>query len=865
MKFKRLFIFLLFVLVTFTSANAITTLNSCGTPTGGWINNTIYNINLTNNDLSNTFLGQNYCFYFDNNAYNNITFNQINDKINLNSLSLFRIDKYYLKQNFNFNNINLILKHFTTATNGAFIFYNNLGSSGVGHTYNLNHNFNNVTIRQSDDKDINSNIVNLFYFGTYSATKMMHGTCVGNYGVTTQITNINFNNINIITNSAPIFTNAERYQNYGYPCNSFRYGRTYSHFNINNSILMVLNKDIYYQYKKSGIYEGYFYPSFINSVTYTSGGYEYNHDRINNNYTNSLNNQYNSVDNNHDNIDDLTNNTHFINSKLYLKLFNYSFIQDYNYGHHFINPNDKIVDINNENLLTNGFIGFTNDNNIFDFLGYINLDNRGAIDLGTSNKIDCSLISSSKCDFSDLNYAGITTGTYRGLLMVNSNNVINNIVMEKNSQSNNAHLIANSIDVTRTNLQISNSSFWKQDSRPANGDEQIFKLNYNNLKINNNEFSTGGASGTHYDLFSIQSPAPSSNKIYNNNFTSLLSDVGTTQIFSNNCDAQFYFNIIDSNYIVNDGTCNGTLELNPQIGYENPQDNKIYYFYGGNYYNGFSDTCTDADSDGYCDSVYTSGGVTDYHPLSEYPFNFQNHLFTALSVVDNSAFNITIFIPQTQNLIYNLNTSNDALEFQFSHNSNFNDLSCDYVINGQPLKHLSNVNNSKQSVFLTGWAEQYYSFYVECYNDYKYSSSELYSFYVNLPGGTDPQQNPGCTQTQATNFDPYAVIDDGSCLFPANTTITGCMDSIANNFNQYATINDSSCIYPINNNNNISGIINGSVTGSDLIDLNSVQNTSDNAVGMLSNVGAFIVNAGTPIAVVVVVIVLFLAIVRLIF
>ena len=51
---------------------------------------------------------------------------------------------------------------------------------------------------------------------------------------------------------------------------------------------------------------------------------------------------------------------------------------------------------------------------------------------------------------------------------------------------------------------------------------------------------------------------------------------------------------------------------------------------------------------------------------------------------------------------------------------------------------------------------------------------------------------PGCTNQQATNYDPLATIDDGSCVL-ANT---GCMDNAASNYsNTYNTPCSNCCVY----------------------------------------------------------------------
>jgi gliding motility-associated-like protein len=51
----------------------------------------------------------------------------------------------------------------------------------------------------------------------------------------------------------------------------------------------------------------------------------------------------------------------------------------------------------------------------------------------------------------------------------------------------------------------------------------------------------------------------------------------------------------------------------------------------------------------------------------------------------------------------------------------------------------------------------------------------------------------GCTLTSAINYDPFATVDDGTCIMP----ILGCTDPVANNFNPSANTDDGSCTYTI--------------------------------------------------------------------
>ena len=47
----------------------------------------------------------------------------------------------------------------------------------------------------------------------------------------------------------------------------------------------------------------------------------------------------------------------------------------------------------------------------------------------------------------------------------------------------------------------------------------------------------------------------------------------------------------------------------------------------------------------------------------------------------------------------------------------------------------------------------------------------------------------GCTDSLATNYNPFASVDDGSCVFP---NIYGCTDSSAYNYNSIANVDDGS-------------------------------------------------------------------------
>ena len=85
----------------------------------------------------------------------------------------------------------------------------------------------------------------------------------------------------------------------------------------------------------------------------------------------------------------------------------------------------------------------------------------------------------------------------------------------------------------------------------------------------------------------------------------------------------------------------------------------------------------------------------------------------------------------------------------------------------------------------------------------------------------NPNPIAGCTYTNASNFNIYATVDDGSCIF------FGCMDQEAPNYNPLSNFDDGTCEEPGSSSGCVSDINeDGTVTTQDLLLLLAVYGTT---------------------------------------
>jgi len=68
---------------------------------------------------------------------------------------------------------------------------------------------------------------------------------------------------------------------------------------------------------------------------------------------------------------------------------------------------------------------------------------------------------------------------------------------------------------------------------------------------------------------------------------------------------------------------------------------------------------------------------------------------------------------------------------------------------------------------------------------------------------TECENQIGCTDTLALNYDEFAQFDNGTCEYP----VYGCLDTLALNYDELVTSDDGTCIYPIECNEESSNLI----------------------------------------------------------
>lgn len=402
----------------------------------------------------------------------------------------------------------------------------------------------------------------------------------------------------------------------------------------------------------------------------------------------------------------------------------FNVIQDFEEGEPFIDSDYSMVTVQSETIGSPDtyeleIFAPTQTKEILDTTSsFIIYDNFNGLEISNA-KLDCSLYSSELCYHQDHpSDVVILNNEFKGLIRVSANSLINNIEFSKLNGDINGQMISNLGSVTYNNITISNSNFTRSDdlNKGTLYGNHMIALQTNNLNLHNNTFNVFTTNGTtSYEILRVEGTNPQSNKVYNNYFQSP-NEVPPEfhEVFTEHGDTKFYNNYIGLYVNVSNSALTG-LNVTPLVYFEHT-DGKYYGFYLGNYY--LENTaCVDGDGDGFCDSSYTSGVITDTRPLASYPFDYSAHLLTADSVIDSTAYNITL-IDIVNNQTINLTDLTDDLMFTFQHDSDILDLTCDFIIDGASVDTQTNVPKDTNITHTEGqtWIEKSYTHRVECFS-----------------------------------------------------------------------------------------------------------------------------------------------------
>lgn len=161
----------------------------------------------------------------------------------------------------------------------------------------------------------------------------------------------------------------------------------------------------------------------------------------------------------------------------------------------------------------------------------------------------------------------------------------------------------------------------------------------------NNTIRNNYVEGHDYVIYLTQSS--DANRVYNNKFM-----LGTNDPYSFNVTNSFNTSEDCSAQNIVGGPCVGGN------------------FWGKTTLDGFSDTCDDVDSDGFCDTSYSVNLITDYLPLTENPNNapvLANPLVVPDVAVNGSLFNFTVnYTDQEAEAPTYINLTLGAAEYEMS-------------------------------------------------------------------------------------------------------------------------------------------------------------------------------------------------------
>jgi hypothetical protein len=738
------FLFALFLIpLGFSTSHNIT---SCGTYS--FTQNDTYYINLS----STIITSGNQCLYVTASDVNNVTFVQLNPSIKISTPNNYNFLSVINHKITHSRFYNFTLTFSNTNYQNSFIRTNAGSASNVNIEYS---NFSNLQVKN------NTNFL-----------EVENGFSTGSGSIKNNI----FNNVTLIRN-----TNLFRTVVYNGLSST---NRLIGNLQINNSIF-----DIQTFYNDTGTSRSSITDNntYYNSVIYSSQSNQFNLLK-NSIFQNSLIEFHLFNDSDENNIADTnyynsTYNYSLNSMKIYLTLNGYTYTQNYLFNQYNLH-NKKVIFLNNMNLEGSTFSN--TKNNLYDLL---DTDNNMTL----VNAIQLFSNSTLQCEFYNCNLNDYSTSTYTSnnainfpLISTNGNDItIRNIIFNNYYNNNNVSMIGNYQNYLYDTISLHNNFFSISKSNDSLSNKGYINLYYNNINITNNTFALSGSSSVQHNIFDIKSSLSTTNNIYRNNFTSIITNTTyPSYIFNQYGQTQFYDNYISSNIKLSQNSLSN-LNVNPSKSYV--YNGYVYTFTLGNYYED-NVGCVDSNNDGFCDSSYTSGSITDNHPLSSYPFDYMAHLYTADSIVPYSNITVTLTEPNN-NQLFKLNSNDDKITFGFKQDSTYSDVTCTYYINGIDVYTQNNViNGTIYTINVTGWQVHNNTYRVYCENSVAQANSNQINFYVTTPtiSGSGGTGGGGTTTTNQTNYYNSSYKTPDLNVFGSNISETN--NNIKSLFSSFGTV-----------------------------------------------------------------------------
>ncbi len=729
--------------MSLVSVNAVTILNTCGEPVGGWLSNEEYIINV-NNINSTSSIGT-YCYDLYNiNGLDNVKFsyNISKDDISLqNNYGVFRINAN--NTNFMFDGFRMYVLNYNSQTP---MFLDIYGLSSLPKNVDINMNFK--------FKDL--------YFDSYSPsnteTRFIQIATGGN--LNSIIKGWEFNNSRL-QNDDYIFG---IYGSVSYNGGNVQSASVKIDIENINSMFLSEKSVTYYNLASESYCCGAFCSGTC-SVTNTGG----------NIYLDGNNYCYVSktIDvNSGTDIIELSSSNHI--SSYYgseigeLDLFGYKIYSNATSINQLNIPNNNpIIMAQSETYSFSNQLELNSYGNVLDLsFGSYSLDTIWSLNL-FYNSLNCFFIYNTSCILNDGSNSQILGYSDNGMITISSNGIIKGIYLTQDSP-NDASIISHksgasysdvsivgnnlirtypydnpSIYQTMIDLRVSNL-FINNNTILFNGVSQEYNIlkNYGNTILTNNVITINSLNGYNNipnlfidgseitiidNIITLQGNANSDSlryaKIFDiigNNFeitdnifyNQQTNVVKKSSVFDNVGNGYFYHNWLDTNVIPSYDNFT-SLKLNKVVGYE--YNGKIYEFTIGNYYNGYSNICADVNSDGFCDTPYTlPNGQVDNRTLKSYPYNFQSHLLFANNFFDFQTYNVTLNYIDGQTVYISSLTNN--LPITYSHTASV-DMICDLFVNNILIDRKTISGNSPVTVNYANWSyETIYDIETRCHS-----------------------------------------------------------------------------------------------------------------------------------------------------